>query len=233
MLQTRDSSSARGPSCPQEPDQWPEMTYMRYGLLTVGPRPYPLSTGSKHERGVNGWTANLILSADQPSMVVFDEMPYLAREDPGFEGILQKSFDRTLSRLPVLLVLIGSDLAMMEALNTYGRPFYQRGTEMIVPPLNPAEVASMLGVGPAEAIDAFLLTGASLSSSTNGPRGQLSGNTWNPRRTGPPRPSSSAASGPSRPSSPPRHKPGPCLARSGTVDLRPLNGPQGVVEVPC
>jgi hypothetical protein len=100
-----------------------------------------------------------ILSADQPSMVVFDEMPYLAREDPGFEGILQKSFDRTLSRLPVLLVLIGSDLAMMEALNTYGRPFYQRGTEMIVPPLNPAEVASMLGVGPAEAIDAFLLTG--------------------------------------------------------------------------
>ncbi len=55
-------------------------------------------------------------------MVVFDEMPYLARDDHGFEGTLQKAFDRTLSRLPVLLVLIGSDLAMMEALNTYGRP---------------------------------------------------------------------------------------------------------------
>jgi uncharacterized protein len=100
-----------------------------------------------------------ILPSDRPSMVVFDEMPYLATEDPGFEGALQKSFDRTLSRLPVLLVLIGSDLAMMEALNTYGRPFYQRGTEMVVPPLNPAEVADMLHAPPAEAIDAFLLTG--------------------------------------------------------------------------
>jgi AAA+ ATPase superfamily predicted ATPase len=100
-----------------------------------------------------------ILPTDQPSVVVLDEMPYLAREDPSFEGTLQKSFDRTLSRLPVLLVLIGSDLAMMEALNTYGRPFYQRGTEMVVPPLNPAEVASMLNVPAAEAVDAFIVTG--------------------------------------------------------------------------
>jgi uncharacterized protein len=100
-----------------------------------------------------------ILPADQPSMVVFDEMPYLVEEDPSFEGTLQKAFDRSLSRLPVLLVLIGSDLAMMEALNTYGRPFYQRGTEMVVPPLNPAEVASMLAEPAAEAIDAFLVTG--------------------------------------------------------------------------
>jgi hypothetical protein len=100
-----------------------------------------------------------ILPTDRPSMVVIDEMPYLAREDPGFEGSLQKAFDRTLSRLPVLLVLIGSDLAMMEALNTYGRPFYQRGTEMVVPPLNPAEVAAMLGAPAAEAFDAFLVTG--------------------------------------------------------------------------
>jgi AAA+ ATPase superfamily predicted ATPase len=100
-----------------------------------------------------------ILPTDQPSMVVFDEVPYLTREDHGFEGTLQKVFDRTLSRLPVLLVLIGSDLAMMEALNTYGRPFYQRGTEMVVPPLNPAEVASMLGVPAAEAFDAYIVTG--------------------------------------------------------------------------
>jgi len=100
-----------------------------------------------------------ILPTDRPSMVVLDEMPYLAQEYPGFEGTLQKFFDRTLSKLPVLLVLIGSDLAMMEALNTYGRPFYQRGTEMVVPPLNPAEVAAMLDIPSAEAIDAFLVTG--------------------------------------------------------------------------
>ncbi|HTJ68792.1 MAG TPA: AAA family ATPase [Actinospica sp.] len=110
------------------------------------------------------WDAALTLLAgllptDQPSMLVLDEMPYLVREDPGFEGTLQKLFDRTLSKLPVLLVLIGSDLSMMESLNTYGRPFYQRGTEMVVPPLNPAEVAAMLGTGPADAFDAFLVSG--------------------------------------------------------------------------
>jgi hypothetical protein len=30
---------------------------------------------------------------------------------------------------------------------------------MVVPPLNPAEVAAMLGLPPAEAIDAYLITG--------------------------------------------------------------------------
>ncbi|MFE3513745.1 ATP-binding protein [Streptomyces sp. NPDC059166] len=100
-----------------------------------------------------------VLPPDTPSVVVLDEMPYLVREDPAFEGALQKAFDRTLSKLPVLLVLIGSDIAMMEQLNTYGRPFYQRGTEMVVPPLNPTEVAAMLDLPPAEAFDAFLVSG--------------------------------------------------------------------------
>lgn len=100
-----------------------------------------------------------VLPPDTPSVVVLDEMPYLVREDPAFEGALQKAFDRTLSKLPVLLILIGSDLAMMEQLNTYGRPFYQRGTEMVVPPLNPAEVGSMLDLPPADAFDAFLVSG--------------------------------------------------------------------------
>ncbi|MBV1851482.1 ATP-binding protein [Catellatospora tritici] len=99
------------------------------------------------------------LPADGPSIVVLDEMPYLMATDPGFEGTLQKLFDRELSRLPVLLVCIGSDLAMMEALNEYGRPFHQRATEMVVPPLNPAEVGRMLGVRAAEAVDAYLVSG--------------------------------------------------------------------------
>jgi AAA+ ATPase superfamily predicted ATPase len=110
------------------------------------------------------WDAALSLLAsalptDAPSVVVLDEMPYLVREDPSFEGVPQKAFDRTLSKLPVLLVLVGSDLAMMEQLNTYGRPFYQRGTEMVVPPLNPAEVAAMLSLPPADAFDAYLVSG--------------------------------------------------------------------------
>jgi hypothetical protein len=65
------------------------------------------------------------LPEDRPSVVVLDEMPYLIRTDAGFEGTLQKTFDRELSRKPVLLICVGSDLAMMEALNGYGRPFHQ------------------------------------------------------------------------------------------------------------
>ncbi|MFC0098490.1 ATP-binding protein [Micromonospora marina] len=97
------------------------------------------------------------LPADRPSVVVLDEMPYLIATDPGFEGTLQKVFDRELSRRPVLLICVGSDLAMMEALNDYGRPFHQRATEMVVPPLSPGDVGEMLQLPPADAIDAHLL----------------------------------------------------------------------------
>lgn len=100
-----------------------------------------------------------VLPADGPSVVVLDEMPYLLANDPGFEGTLQRVFDRELSRRPVLLVGIGSDLAMMEALNDYGRPFHQRTTEMVVSPLSPADVAEMLELAAAQAIDAYLVSG--------------------------------------------------------------------------
>lgn len=110
------------------------------------------------------WDAALQLLAaavptDRPSIVVLDEMPYLITNDPGFEGTLQKLYDRELSRKPVLLLCVGSDLAMMERLNQYDRPFHQRGTEMVVPPLSPADVATMLALDPAEAFDAYLVSG--------------------------------------------------------------------------
>ncbi len=99
------------------------------------------------------------LPADQPSVVVLDEMPYLMATDAGFEGSLQKIFDRELSRRPVLLICVGSDLAMMEALNEYGRPFHQRATEMVVPPLDPADIAEMLELPAEDAFDAYLVSG--------------------------------------------------------------------------
>ena len=110
------------------------------------------------------WGAALELLAaalpdDRASIVVIDEVPYLMGLDDVFEGTLQRSWDRFLERKPVLLILIGSDLSMMEALNSYERPFHQRGREMVVGPLNPAEVAAMLGLEAAAALDAALLTG--------------------------------------------------------------------------
>ena len=76
-----------------------------------------------------------------------------------FEGMLQRAWDRLLSRKPVLLLLVGSDLSMMEALNSYDRPFHQRGREMVVGPLNPADIGEMLDLSPAAAFDAALITG--------------------------------------------------------------------------
>ncbi len=99
------------------------------------------------------------LPVDGPSIVVIDELPYLVGGEPGFEGTLQKMFDRVLSRRPVLLIGVGSDVTMMEALNAYGRPFHQRAAEMVVPPLSPLEVGTMLDLDAADAFDAFVITG--------------------------------------------------------------------------
>ncbi|RKN03511.1 ATP-binding protein [Streptomyces radicis] len=114
--------------------------------------------------GVGSWDTALrqlaaVLPDDSPSVVVLDELPWLIEGDPVFEGTLQTVWDRVLSRKPVLLVLIGSDLAMMEQLGAYGRPFHQRGVEMVLPPLSPHEVMRMTGLAPADALDAHLVTG--------------------------------------------------------------------------
>ncbi len=115
-------------------------------------------------QSVDSWNAALrqlaaVLPDDSPSIVVIDELPWITEADPAAEGALQTVWDRVLSRKPVLLVLIGSDLAMMEYLSTDGRPFYQRSVEMALPPLTPYEVGKMTGLPPAEAFDAHLITG--------------------------------------------------------------------------
>jgi hypothetical protein len=116
------------------------------------------------EEAPTQWSAALRLLAellpdDQPSVVVIDEVPYLMDRVDAFEGVLQRAWDRLLSRKPVLLLLVGSDLSMMESLNSYERPFHQRGREMVVGPLTPADLADMLDLQPAVAFDAALVTG--------------------------------------------------------------------------
>jgi hypothetical protein len=59
----------------------------------------------------------------------------------------------------VLLLLLGSDLHMMERLTAYDRPFFGRADNLLLSPLNPAEVGQALGLEAADAIDASLLSG--------------------------------------------------------------------------
>ena len=95
-----------------------------------------------------------------PTVVVVDEVPYLFAGGPDVEGAFQKVWDRSLKNAPVLLIMIGSDLAMMEALTEYGRPLYGRPTrEIDLRPLSPHDVASLTGLPPVDAFDAFVVTG--------------------------------------------------------------------------
>jgi AAA+ ATPase superfamily predicted ATPase len=61
--------------------------------------------------------------------------------------------------MPVLVLLIGSDGAMMEALTEQGRPLYDRLREMAIEPLSPAAVGDLLALEPADALDAYLVIG--------------------------------------------------------------------------
>lgn len=110
----------------------------------------------------HGWAEALRLVAGattRPSVLVVDELPYLMAGDPGLEGALQQVWDRTLSRVPLLLVVVGSDLSVMELLSTYDRPLYGRPREMRIDPLGVADTARLLHLDAADAVEAMLVTG--------------------------------------------------------------------------
>ncbi|MGW2180160.1 ATP-binding protein [Streptomyces sp. NPDC001732] len=96
-----------------------------------------------------------------PSVVVIDEFPWAAAADPTLEGQLQNAWDRQLENTPVLFVLIGSDVGMMERLTEHDRPLHGRARNLTVAPFDPAECAEALGSegDPPAAFDTALITG--------------------------------------------------------------------------
>ena len=110
------------------------------------------------------WEGALELAAqgatrDRPVIIVIDELPYLIERDPSIEAVLQKVWDRALERAPVVVILIGSDEAMMAALSAQGRPLYDRAREMVVLPLTIADLGRLLGLAGADAFDAYAVIG--------------------------------------------------------------------------
>lgn len=100
-----------------------------------------------------------LLLPETPSVVVLDELPWLAEQDDLFDGSLQTAWDRLLAGRPVLLLLLGSDIHMMERLTAYDRPFFGRADNLVLDPLNAAEIGAALGLDAAETIDAHLMSG--------------------------------------------------------------------------
>ncbi|MDP9133930.1 MAG: ATP-binding protein [Actinomycetota bacterium] len=107
-------------------------------------------------------TVATLASSTGPMVLVIDEFPYLVEGGDALavEGTFQKLWDRVLQRLPILLVVIGSDLSMMRALTEYDRPLYGRPTKTItVRPFSPFEVADMLELEGRDALEAYLIVG--------------------------------------------------------------------------
>ena len=146
------------------------------------------------------WEAALTIAAsgatwDQPAIIVVDEFPYLVEREPDIEAVIQKVWDRSFQHLPVMLVLIGSDIATMEALSEHGRPLYDRPREMVVRPLTPADIASMLELEPPDAFDAYLAIGGFPELALAWGAGRPCGTRWARRSAIPRRRSSSAPNG--------------------------------------
>jgi AAA+ ATPase superfamily predicted ATPase len=99
------------------------------------------------------------LPDDVPAIVVLDELPWLTEQDPELEGALQTVWDRHLADKPLLLVLVGSDLSVMSALQEHGRPFFGRARPLRIDPLDVADVAEATQLDAADAIDAYLVSG--------------------------------------------------------------------------
>jgi uncharacterized protein len=62
-----------------------------------------------------------------PSIVVLDELPLLIGGEPHLEGLLRHLVDHELCRRPTMVILIGSDLSLMEKVN----PYDTRASEMV------------------------------------------------------------------------------------------------------
>jgi AAA+ ATPase superfamily predicted ATPase len=99
------------------------------------------------------------LPRDTPSIVVLDEVPWLLEAIRGGAGQLQQMWDHELERLPVLLILMGSDVAMMRELTAYDQPFHGRAREIVISALTPGDIAAWTGTRGIDAFDAYLLTG--------------------------------------------------------------------------
>ncbi|WIY83092.1 ATP-binding protein [Propionimicrobium sp. PCR01-08-3] len=131
--------------------------------LTESLRPLP-GADLTAELSVPGWREWLRITEeaarDHPIVVVLDEFPWAVEADPSLEGTLQNIWDRRLEKLPILLILIGSDVAMMESLNEHGRPLFGRVRPLVIDPLNPAEIAQAIPDSSAtDVFDAYLMTG--------------------------------------------------------------------------
>jgi AAA+ ATPase superfamily predicted ATPase len=152
------------PSVFYTPVQGPGPQELERFLAELAASDAPAGEEARRGATANAWEAALALATrgatrDDPVILVIDELPYLVEKEPTIEATLQLVWDRTFSRQPVVVVLVGSDRATMEALTEEGHPLYDRAREMVVRPLDVATIGKMLDLAPREALDAYTVIG--------------------------------------------------------------------------
>ncbi|MFC8801218.1 ATP-binding protein [Streptomyces griseoincarnatus] len=100
-----------------------------------------------------------LLPDNSPSILILDELPWLLEGIQGGAGELQRTWDQHLSKKPVLLLLLGSDVAAMEQLSAHDQPFYGRAVELVLQALTPRDIAAITETKSFDAFDAHLVTG--------------------------------------------------------------------------
>lgn len=115
--------------------------------------------------GFASWEAALrffgALAADEPLVLVLDEVPYLTRSTPGFASIVQAVWDHLPSDSKLMLVLTGSAVAMMETMVGAGGALRGRPTLTLkLGPLEPVDARAFLPqLEPATFLEAYAACG--------------------------------------------------------------------------
>lgn len=74
------------------------------------------------------WMAAATMVADQRHILVLDELPYAMESDPATLSALQHAWDHAFQQMACILVLCGSQVRVMELLQTHQSPLFGRFT---------------------------------------------------------------------------------------------------------
>lgn len=84
-------------------------------------------------------------AAEQPLLLVLDEFPELVRGEPALEATIRATWDRLRDRTQLRIVLAGSAVKVMEAMQEERAPLYGRlDLVLLLHPFRPHEAAQML-----------------------------------------------------------------------------------------